>query len=94
VEEKPNVFELQGRIIRYVDADTLEIHPFILPAGFNLRVRLRDAWIVEDEDDPEEHARILKEQIAIIGDVGAVVGMVNTRHHFSWGRLEARLDPL
>jgi hypothetical protein len=93
LEEKPNVFELRGRIIDWVDADTLEMHPFILPAGFNLRIRLKDAWIVEDEDDPIEHDRILREQIAMIGDVGNVVKIVNTRHHHTFGRLEARVDP-
>lgn len=92
MEGKGNVFELRGRIVRYVDADTIEVHPFILPAGHNLRIRLKDVWLAEDEDDPDEHARILAEQVSLLGDVGGVVKLANTRHHHSFGRLEARVD--
>lgn len=48
---------------------------------------------MEDEDDPEGHARILAEQKQLIGDVDDYVRMTNTRHHWSNIRLEARLDP-
>ena len=88
-----DVFSVKARITDWIDADTVEVHPLVTPYGINVRVRLKDAWIVEDEDDPVEHARILAEQKALIGDVDGYVRMTNTRHRWTSGRLEARLDP-
>ena len=86
------IYRFKARIERYIDADTLEVHPLVTPPGINLRIRLKDAWIVENEEDPEEHARILAEQKTLLGDVGDHVWVTNTRHHWTWGRLESRLD--
>ena len=87
------VFSVKARITDWIDADTVEVHPLITPYGINVRVRLKDRYAVEDEDDPEEHGRVLALAKAEIGDVDDWVRMTNTRHHWDRGRLEARLDP-
>jgi hypothetical protein len=86
------VFRFKARIVEWIDADTVEVHPIYETAAHNRRIRLKDAWIVEDEDDAAEHARILREQIIFLGDVDDLVWVANTRHQKTNERIEARVD--
>lgn len=86
-----DVFSVKARITDWLDADTVEVHPLITPYGINVRVRLKDRY--EPETDEEGHDLALEKARAEIGDVDEWVHMTNTRHHWDRGRLEARLDP-
>jgi hypothetical protein len=92
LDGKPVVFFFKARILGYVDADTMDVRFLGEGPGRHWRIRLKDAWIVEDEDDPEEHARILGEQKQLIGDGGDLVWIRNHRHNRTNERLEARVD--
>ena len=85
------VFFVKARITDWVDADTVEVHPLITPYGINLRVRLKDRW--EPERDEEGHDLALEKAKALLGDEDDYVRITNTRHHWTNGRLEARVDP-
>ncbi len=88
---KPDVFGVKARITDWIDADTVEVHPLITPYGINVRVRLKDRY--EPERDEEGHDLALERAKAQIGDEDDYVRMKNDRHHWDRGRLEARLDP-
>ncbi len=92
LDGKPTVYFMKCRIVEYQDADTMEVRWLAEGPARNWRIRLKDAWIVEDEDDPVEHARILAEQKALLGDVGGLVWIRNNRHHRTFERIEARVD--
>ena len=92
LDGQPVAFFFRARIVAWIDADTVEVHPLLLAAGLNLRIRLKDVWAIEDEDDPVQHALVLAQAKAIIGDTGGLVHCKNYRHLLTYGRLEARVD--
>ena len=92
LDGKPCIFIFKARIVKYQDADTCEVHPLLEGPGRNWRIRFYNEWIVEDEDDPEEHARILAEQKALLGYEGDLVWIRNHRHHRTYERIEARVE--
>jgi hypothetical protein len=92
LDGKPCVYVMKCRIVGYEDADTFEVRWLGEGPARNWRVRFKDQWIVENEDAPEEHARILAEQKALLGDVGDLVWIRNNRHHRTYERIEARVD--
>lgn len=92
LDGKPMVFFFKARIVGYVDADTMDVRWLGEGPARNWRVRLKDAWIVEDEEDPEAHAIILAEQKRVIGDTGGLVWVRNHQHARTNERVEARID--
>ena len=86
-----DVFCVKARITDWIDADTPEVHQLTNPPGINTRVRLKDLYAVERWEPGHEEA--LADAKRRIGDVDDYVRMTNTRHHWTSGRLEARLDP-
>jgi len=91
VSAPENVFCVKGRIERWLDCDTVEVHLLVNPPAVNTRVRLKDEYGVERSDPA--HAAALADAKARIGGEMDYVRATNTRHHFTFGRLEARLDP-
>lgn len=83
----PIVFKMKARIVRWIDADTVLVHPMVYRQDIDLRVRLKDVWMMDPPDGEE-----LRRQIELLGDVGGYVWLTNTRHHWTYGRLEARVD--
>lgn len=83
-------FHMEATIKRWVDADTLDVHPKPYRHNIDLRVRLKDSWAVEIGEIGHEEA--LKVAKLTIGDVGDEVILTNTRHHWTWERLECRVD--
>ncbi len=92
IATQAQVFRIKCRIVEWIDADTVEVHPIYETAGHNRRIRLKDAWIIERNEDPQEHERILLQQMITIGPVGALVWIANDRHHHTFYRIEARVD--
>lgn len=86
----PNVYRNKCRIIFWVDADTIELHPLINPPGVNIRARLKDRW--EPEVDDDGHDAALSKAKMELGWPMAYVVITNTQHEYDHGRLIARVD--
>ena len=87
-----NIFLMKCRIVMWVDADTVEVHPLVTPYGINLRIRLKDVWAPEWNE--EGHDVALRKAKALLGDQGDYVLVTNTVHRHTQGRLEARVQQL
>lgn len=76
-------------MVRVVDPDTIYVDPLVYPQDTFLRIRLKDRWEVEagEPGADEIMAMVLKEF-----PVGSLLDLTNTRSHWSYGRLEARVD--
>lgn len=85
-----NVYRNKCRIILWVDADTLELHPLITPPGVNIRVRLKDRWEPEVHDDGHDLA-LDKAKLELGWEMAHVI-ITNTVHDYDQGRLIARVD--
>ena len=82
-------FSFGATITRWIDADTVLVDPSVYPMDTFLRVRLKDAWQPETGEDGEDLARAKAEATF---PVGSRVVLTNTRVHWTFWRLEARLD--
>lgn len=82
-------FSFGARMVRIVDGDTAVVDPEIYPQDQNLRVRFKDVWAAEvgDEGGAEATAAAEKEF-----PPGCKLSLTNTRIHWIYGRLEARVD--
>ncbi len=78
-----------GTVIRVIDGDTILIDPQIYPQDQFMRVRLKDAWAAETGEDGSETAT---EEARKMFPVGCRVRVTNSRTHWTFGRLEARVD--
>lgn len=84
------VYSFTAQIVRWVDADTVLVDPRVYIQDVYLRVRLRDRWEVEIGEEGHEEA--LARAKAELGDTGDWLRITNTRHVWTYGRLEARVD--
>ncbi len=91
INDPPNVYYFRARIVRWIDADTVLVDPLVYREDIFLRVRLRDRWEPEIGENGADLA--LEQAIATLGLPGDYVWLTNTRHHWTYGRLEARVDP-
>lgn len=89
--KKPIKFLMEATIVRWVDADTVDVQPLPYRWGIMLRVRLKDHWEPEIGEAGEDIARA-KAEAAF--PVSSRVVLTNDRHHWTFHRLEARVDPV
>lgn len=89
IEVTMPVFILYARVERWIDADTVLVDPSVYPQDTYLRVRLKDRWEPEIGEEGEDVAR--REAEATFPPDSRVV-LTNARHHWTYGRLEARVD--
>ncbi len=82
-------FWFQARMVRVVDADTIYVDPLIYPQDVFLRIRLKDRWEVELD---EEGSDAIIERVKLEFPEGSLLDLTNTRSHWTHNRLEARVD--
>ncbi len=83
-------FSFQAYIVRWIDADTVLLDPQIYPQDTFLRVRLKDVWAPEVGEDGQD---VALEKAQSMFPFGSKVVLTNTRIKWTFGRLEARVDP-
>lgn len=88
-------FTFDAYIIRVVDGDTAVVKPQVYRPYIYLYVRFKDSF-AEELDDADvtkaEAARIAKEAAEKMFPQGSRVTMTNDRIHWTYERLEARID--
>lgn len=82
-------FSFTARMVRIVDGDTAVVDPSIYPPDTNMRVRFKDVFAPETDEEGGAEAT---EAAMKMFPVGSFLVLTNTRSHFSFGRLEARVD--
>jgi beta-glucanase (GH16 family) len=83
-------FSFQAYIVRFIDADTVMVDPQIYKQDEVLRVRLKDVWAPEVGEEGQDLAL---EKAEAMFPVGSKAVLTNTRIKWTYGRLEARIDP-
>lgn len=84
-----SVFYFLARVLDVVDGDTIDVHPLVYRRMIDLRVRFKDTFAPEDgEPGAEEATRQAREMFP----PGSLVVLTNTRHRWTYERLEARVD--
>lgn len=92
----PYGFWFKAYVIRWKDADTVEVKPQIYPMGMTLTVRIKDLWEPEIGEAGELEDRRRQEAAfppaPAVGESGCLIRCKNDRINWPFGRLEARID--
>jgi hypothetical protein len=89
------MFSMPGHMVRVVDGDTAVVHPSTYRPEINVYIRFKDRFAAELNDpDPDQRAiaQAEKKSAEDYFPVGCQVELTNDRIHWSYERLEARVD--
>ena len=84
------VFHFKARVVRWIDGDTVLTDPLISGTDEYLRIRLKDAYAPEIGGEGADEATRRAEADF---PPGCYIVATNDRHHWTYERLEARIDP-
>ena len=88
-------FTFDGYITRVIDGDSVLVKPQVYRRDIYLQIRFKDVFKAElDDPNPTKQAQALadKAEAEAMFPVGARVTMTNERIHWTYERLEARVD--
>ncbi len=92
----PNGFWFKAYVVRWKDADTVEVKPQIYVMGMTLTLRIKDSYMPEIGEAGELAARAIAEAdfppAPRVGTLGCLIRCKNDRIYWPYGRLEARID--
>lgn len=83
-------FTFGARVVRVIDGDTILVDPDVYPQDTHLRVRFRDVFAPERGEEGYEEAN---GRARLAFPEGSRISLRNDRSRWTYGRLEARVDP-